>query len=72
MDNEKKELAVELNYGECTSLADFIENNLLDIIRRDIDIENVQYVANLIHIWERCSGVISKKKLEGLFNGGVH
>ena len=42
-------MLVELTKDQCESLVDFIELNLLDIIRNDTDIDNLNYVRNLLN-----------------------
>ena len=45
-------MKVELTKGQCESLADFISMNLLEIIRNDTDIDNLNYVRNLLNALE--------------------
>jgi len=45
-------MKVELTKGQCESLADFISLNLLDVIRNDADIDNLNYVHNLLNALE--------------------
>ena len=42
-------MLIELTKGQCESLADFIALNLLDVIRNDTDIDNLNYVRNLLN-----------------------
>ena len=42
-------MLVELTKDQCESLADFIALNLLDVIRNDMDIDNLNYVRNLLN-----------------------
>lgn len=42
-------MLVELTKGQCESLADFIALNLLDVIRNDMDVDNLNYVRNLLN-----------------------
>ena len=42
-------MKVELSKDQCESLADFISLNLLDVIRNDVDIDNLNYVRNLLN-----------------------
>lgn len=42
-------MKIELTKGQCESLADFISLNLMDVIRRDEDIDNLNYVRNLLN-----------------------
>lgn len=42
-------MKIELTKYQCESLVDFIELNLLDVIRNDPDIDNLRYVRNLLN-----------------------
>ena len=42
-------MLVELTKGQCESLVEFIELNLLDVIRNDPEIDNLNYVRNLLN-----------------------
>lgn len=70
METETKftERTVTIDSSEAISLADFLEHHLVEIIRSDIDIENISYVANLIHVWERCSDQIAKNAIARRLN----
>lgn len=57
MDENELGTAVYLSIEEAVSLADLLSNHLIEIIRSDIDIDNINYVANLVHVWGKCSGV---------------
>lgn len=48
-------MIVELTKVQCQNIADFIELNLLDAIRNDVDIDNLVWVESLI---------LAKKELE--------
>lgn len=41
-------MKVELTKSQCYAIADFIGMNLLDVIRKDTDIESLDYVQNLL------------------------
>ena len=41
-------MKIELTKGQCESLSDFIEVHLLDIIRKDTDIDNLNWVRNIL------------------------
>ena len=41
-------MKVELTKSQCNSIADFIEMNLLDVIRKDTDLECLGYVEDLL------------------------
>lgn len=41
-------MKVELTKSQCNTIADFIEMNLLDVIRKDTDLECLGYVEDLL------------------------
>lgn len=41
-------MKVELTKSQCNSIADFIEMNLLDVIRKDTDLDCLGYVEDLL------------------------
>ena len=41
-------MKVELTKSQCINIADFIEMNLLDVIRKDNDLDNLDYVQDLL------------------------
>lgn len=48
-------MKVELTKSQCINIAEFIETNLLDVIRKDTDLDNLGYVEDLL---------LAKKTLE--------
>lgn len=42
-------LKVELSKNECVCVAEFIEMNLLTVIRNDVDIDNIAWVENMLN-----------------------
>lgn len=55
---EEVEGMIEITQSQAESLLDFIEVHFLSSLRNDVDIDNMQYVANICDIWkmlnERC------------------
>jgi len=41
-------MKVELTKSQCYNIAEFIETNLLDTIRKNVDIDNFGYLEDLI------------------------
>ena len=39
---------VELSKAQCQAVADFIEMNILDVIRNDVDIDNIVWLENML------------------------
>lgn len=48
---------IEITNDEASSLRDFIEYTLLDLIRNDTDVDDMDYVYNIVNIWKRCEDV---------------
>ena len=44
--------------SEAVSLADFIQLNLIDVIRNDVEIDSIESIYNLINVYKKCSGDI--------------
>lgn len=41
-------MKIDLTKSQCESLIDFIELNLLDVIRKDTDIDSLEWVQNIL------------------------
>ena len=41
-------MKIDLTKAQCESLIDFIESNLLDVIRKDTDIDSLEWVQNIL------------------------
>lgn len=41
-------MKVELSKAQCIAVAEFIEMNLLDVIRKDVDIDNIAWLENML------------------------
>ena len=41
-------MKVELTKNQCRNVAEFIEMNLLDVIRNDVDIDNVAWLEDML------------------------
>lgn len=48
---------IEITSSEATSLRDFIEFNLLDVIRNDTDIDSLLWVYNILNVYRKCGGL---------------
>ena len=42
-------MKIDLTKSQCESLIDLIEMNLLDVIRKDTDIDNLEWVQNILN-----------------------
>lgn len=45
-------MKIELTKSQCESLIDLFENNLLDVIRQDEGIDNLEWVVNLCDFYK--------------------
>lgn len=46
-------ITVELTDSQVNNLADFIEFNLLEVIRQDDDIDNINWVADMCEAYKK-------------------
>lgn len=63
---------VALSGNEAYSVAEFIDLNLLDVIRTDTDWDSFRALRNLVHAYEKCSkasGYVGMTDPEGSENG---
>lgn len=44
--------------AELAALSDYIQFNLLDVIRTDVNIDNINWVCNMCHIYEKVMGAM--------------
>ena len=49
-----------LTRNDCLLLKDFIENNVFDMIRRDEYIDNVNWLVELVHIYDKLDSYIKE------------
>lgn len=47
---------VNITSSEATSLRDFIEFNLIDVIRNDEDIDSLLWIHNILNVYRKCGG----------------
>lgn len=48
---------IEITKSEAESLADFISSNIFDAIRNDVDIDSVEWLANIMAVYRKCTEV---------------
>ena len=41
-------MKIELTKDQCNNVAEFIEMNLLDVIRNDVDIDNIAWLESML------------------------
>lgn len=56
---------VKITSSEATSLRDFIEFNLLDAIRNDVEIDSLLWVYNILNVYRKCGGLKEYDDYEG-------
>ena len=56
---------VVITAGEAESLEELLDFYIIQQIRDDPDYDNMRCLANLVHVWEKCSELVKKER-----NGG--
>lgn len=56
---------IKITSNEAESLRDFIEFNLLDAIRNDVDIDSLPWVYNILNVYRKCGGLKEYDDYEG-------
>ena len=56
---------IEITSSEAASLRDFIEFNLIDVIRNDEDIDSLLWVYNMLNVYRKCGGLKEYDDYEG-------
>lgn len=52
---------VDLTKDQCESMVDLIELNLLDIIRNDTEIDNIQWLVNVVDAYKIMKAEVEKE-----------
>lgn len=55
---------IEVTKDQCESVIDFIETNLLDVIRQDDSIDNIDWVVNILAVRNAMKRVLESPKGE--------
>lgn len=55
---------IELSNAQCESVVDLIETNLLDIIRADTDIDNLNWLRNIMQVLEKLEAAVKGETAE--------
>ncbi|MBO4543568.1 MAG: hypothetical protein J5725_10360 [Bacteroidales bacterium] len=55
---------IEITNSEAASLKDLLDFYIFQAIRDDPDADNMVWLANLVHIWEKCGGEKEVKEEE--------
>ena len=48
---------VTITDNEATSIVDFIDANIFDNIRNDIDIDSIMWLYNILNVHKKCGGL---------------
>ena len=56
---------IKITSNEATSLRDFIEFNLIDAIRNDVEIDSLLWVYNILNVYRKCGGLKEYDDYEG-------
>lgn len=46
---------MEITKSEASSLCDFIEMNIFESLRNDLDADNIAYLVNLMNVFQRAA-----------------
>lgn len=46
-------MKIELTRAECEAAAEFIGENILDVIREDVDLDNIAWVRNMLNVQKK-------------------
>ena len=49
---------IQIDTNEASSLLDFIELNIFTIIREDTDIDNMNWLVNMVNIYTKCKEAV--------------
>ncbi len=49
---------ITLTDSQCESLADFIEDTILDTIRQDTYIDNINWLINMVDAYKKIKGAV--------------
>lgn len=55
---------IEITRDEASSLADMIESSLFDIIRGDVDIDSMDWLCNVVGVYQKCKAALSERSKE--------
>lgn len=61
-------MTTELTKDEAYAVAEFIDDNIFDCIRNDLDWDSFQNLRNLVHAYEKCK---AKSGYEGMTDSGM-
>lgn len=45
---------IEITKGEAESLMDFIEMNIFEIIRGNVEIDSIEWLCNIMSVYKKC------------------
>ena len=51
-----------ISYEEAISLADFIQFSFIKSIKDDVDVDNINYIANICSVYRKCQDIILAEK----------
>lgn len=55
---------IEINTMEAKTLVDFIEINIFQIIREDTEIDNMNWLVNMVNIYLKCKEAVETSEKE--------
>ena len=48
---------VTITDNEATALVDFIDANIFENIRNDVDIDSIMWLYNILNVYKKCGGL---------------
>lgn len=48
---------IKITKSEAESLLDLLENNLIQIIRDDVDVDSMVWLSNIMRIYDKCKEI---------------
>lgn len=55
-------MIIEATKGQCESVLEFIELNLFDVIRNDTDIDNIEWLQNMMDFRKELKRAIAEEE----------
>jgi len=53
---------IEITMEEASALADMIESSLFDIIRGDVDIDSMNWLCNVVSVYQKCKAAFAERE----------
>lgn len=54
-------MRIEISKAQCESMLDFIECNLFEAIRNDVDIDNIEWLQNILDVRRKMRNLVMRR-----------